>query len=616
MFDGSVTSLEVLHGLAANPGKWSGRPSLLEPSECVARVVTAKRDSSLNALTTPTSEGGDPPLSLESTGHGDINAVRTTSVQLGLVQTQFGSDDIGLCIRILSSFKNNREDQDPPLNFELDNSLPRAPLQITLQQAQELEKATALKIRNVASIECSGLRALLVDDLAAVAAEARAQAPRGPASSILENDAGSSEPTLRVNLVAAAVLGLNINLDDSYVGHFFEIFGQVDDGSTRRFPPGTKFASVKLRELSIENLLVKEPEFRTLLVSRKAGNSLDPVGSADGSNNGSDNNGDRSERLSECPASVGHSTTASDVDKMDTGNMLTLKFTQLSSGERKVRVSMDHEMDAAWQPVLVARVQHCLAHVNSRKPKSGSVSAAPSSVESAPVQAAVDTGTPLESSQSASSASPASNHYHEVVVPILDASIQIACLQLRLDKESDLRSLLRVSLRETFVRYRSFSVGPDESDDSPAIEEAATLIEGRIGDFVAEDACKEHTQYRRLVGLLSYGEQQHQEQPQTSVQNTALVRFSFLKPASGHNQKLANAAVLAAASHLLLSASATTHLSEAGGNVVSLHLAPLRVVWLQQLALEALDYVVEVSYCMSAPFVYLHCDLANTSRCA
>jgi len=69
--------------------------------------------------------------------------------------------------------------------------------------------------------------------------------------------------------------------------------------------------------------------------------------------------------------------------------------------------------------------------------------------------------------------------------------------------------------------------------------------------------------------------------------------------------------VLAAAGHLLLSASATTHFSESGGSAVSLQLAPLRVVWLQQLALEALDYVVEVSYYVSAPFVYLRCDLTR-----
>ena len=234
------------------------------------------------------------------------------------------------------------------------------------------------------------------------------------------------------------------------------------------------------------------------------------------------------------------------------------------AGERIILCAVD-VIDASWHPALVARLQHCLKSVDTTSEPAGT---APTSITSAGSSEKNEAGG-LATGRPATSAVATSAVDSHLALSVM---ITLRTLRLRLDKETEARSLMSLTVCDASVHYRKWEEFVAEDGGG------GTIVEGRLGNLVATDACSPSTLYPEILGLYAHKEEdlggaKDESEEGANAAQADLVRFTYTTVA--------------------LRGAASADAAPAGCNLLALSVGPVQLVYLQQFILETLDYAFE-----------------------
>jgi hypothetical protein len=517
----------------------------------------------------------------KSTGMNDSGFDRTATLTLGPLCARTGVNDAALSFRIMSSLARN-DGVDPPLTFykapcPVDAVSPlrleAARLASMLNAAggsntpsQDSPRYSAPSIHNCCFLECAEVSAVLVDD--------------------------TVEASGDVVLLKASLDGVKAALDDASDDTNFESdgsgFGNNNNNSMRRYEAENndhlneavddkcQRLSFEVAALRVDDLLVTDPvsPFRRVLATTLADAAPVVESSTDFLTAG--NNGNAASSIS--------SNSGGDNPNATKDPLLAVNLLRFSSGTQQVSIRLN-VLEAAWHPTLVRRLHRCYLaflsqskrqHARKDKIDVASLTVTETSEQCPPGKRVRST----DGSEDNLLSSPSN------VRAALEVNVSIVALRLRLDKESEQRALLWVTLRSARLHY--FNQEQQAAEGLLLKDQAITRVYGSLASLDAEDAISEDTLYRTVFGLDPYAPNQggHPD----------LITFSY-KSANCRKERAPGQ-----------SSSSTSDLNgedtrigyeaesdaedNAGCNMAILAVAPVRIVFLQQFALECVDYLL------------------------
>ena len=552
---------------------------LFAPTYLRLDVDTVKKGSSAFDATSDSRTDDD----VESRNRNGVNVDRKATLELGPLCAHYGVNDAALSFRIISSLADN-DCADPPLAFY------KAPCPVDAVSPLNLEAMRLASMTNVTdnvnspsldsseksipsmqtrcSFECAQVSMVLVDDTVQANGDViLLNASLEGVKAAYDDDASKD--------VNVEVGGSHVNYNSNNSMHKEEA---DEDVLPNNRVSKCQRLTFEVTAICVDDLLVIHPlsPFRRVLATTLADAAPTIDFSTDAPTVGHDGHGTSSTL----------SNSSGDTSNASQDPLLAVSLLRFADGTRRLSLRLN-VLEAAWHPTLVRRLHHCflafLVQTKGRRNCTESTDVAncratETEEHSMPgVEVGDDTDPPSSSSSTAGAA--------------LEVNVSIVALRLRLDKEAEQRALLWVTLRRARLYY--FNQKPESSERLLPKDQAMTRVFGSLASLDAEDAISKDTLYRTVFGL----------DPRTvsHSSHTDLVRFSYISAnRCGQGVSRRSPGSPSDPTEGDFESNPTRQGSETEGglednaecNMATLAVAPVRIVFLQQFALECVDYLV------------------------